>query len=205
MDRTYEVSSTMALRGASKLDSDAIDAWMEETQERIRGETEEVGNRPLVTVIFYRQNGFFERRALKRQDADAVALTSAGSKMASQFRHLGKEQSPLLQIDFTTIIEAKRNDWDPNEIVAAGFKTPSQQTEYIYSLKAADSASFESVHGMTMEVEGTIITGEPSRLIAVRAATGNGAAQPDHSYRDRRRGRRHPPPPSCRRYWCHVP
>jgi len=78
-------------------------------------------------------------------------------------RRLGErrlQSAPQLPFFFVTAIKfnSEHSDWDPDEMVAAGFRTPDQQESYISSLKAADASSFGNVESMAMEVEGTVIT-----------------------------------------------
>jgi len=146
----------MRLHGASgNLDRDGIEAWLEMTEDLIRDETKAIlgkyGEGLFMSVEFEDQGVLEGGKIFNRiltQDRDAA--------------YVRKLQSYSLQINFTTTIEfnSKYDDWDANEMVAAGFQTLDQQEEYIFSLKEADSTSFESVESMTMAVDGEIITEE---------------------------------------------
>ena len=144
----------MRLHGAAgNLDRDGIEAWLKLTEDLIRNETKGIlgkyGKGLFMSVEFEEQgvlegSRMFNRRLLQNHDATYVR----------------KLQSYSLQIKFTTTIEfnSKYDDWDANEMVAAGFETLDQQEEYIFSLKEADSTSFESVDSMIMAVDGEVIT-----------------------------------------------
>ena len=160
----------MLLDGATEeLDSDGRDVWLQETFDLIHNETTSIIGRlasPFhfdVHVAFDEQDVVEGSRVFRRmllQNHDATTSSAAYIDSETPNRYLRKLQSSSLQIKFTTTIEinSEYDDWDPNQMVAAGFKTAVQQEEYISSLKDAQRASFESVESMTMAVNGEIIT-----------------------------------------------
>jgi len=142
---------------------------LQETFDLIRDETYNVIQERASSFHFDVRVGFdeqdvvegsriFRRMLLQKHDATTSSAASMGSETPNGY--LRKLQSSSLQIKFTTTIEinSEYDDWDPNQMVAAGFKTAIQQEDYISSLKVAKSASFESVESMTMTVDGEIIT-----------------------------------------------
>lgn len=146
----------MVLHGSfyRKLGFQSSEKWRIETEKRIRKEAEEmVGefSEGLVVEVEIKKQDLFERRMLITKD-DAVA----------EYNMRRLQDSSPLQLDFNTNIRfsSLQTEWDQNEMVAAGFKTVPQQTQYLYLLKAADSNAFESVDRMTMTVEGDVITEE---------------------------------------------
>jgi len=66
-----------------------------------------------------------------------------------------------LNVDFNVDIETKSSDGlakeDANAIVTSGFSTSARQTEYIYSLKSADSATFGDIERMLVVVDGKTV------------------------------------------------
>ena len=167
----------MTFRGADMLDRDAIEVWVQETEERVRVETAKIvgdeGDGLDVAVFFVDQNVLEGRRDLlgRRYSASSaydVGSSSEASDLSSGVPRLGgyrrglqtsPDSTAQLQIHFTTTIEfnSDEDDWDPNQMVAAGFETLIQQEEYLRALKAED-ASYDSVKNMAMEVEGILVT-----------------------------------------------
>lgn len=66
------------------------------------------------------------------------------------------------EIDFIARIEfaSSKTDWNADEMVASGFVTPTQQREYISTLRDGDRTGFDQVSSMTMDVDGQRITEE---------------------------------------------
>jgi len=167
----------MTLYGADELlDDNAIEVWIDVTQIRIRDETMKIigddGKELKVMVVFDDQNDELidDRMLIEKQgvSATSAAISVANGEAAKQIGYLRKlpqSSSSMLEINFRITIEfnSKREDydgWNPNEMIAAGFKTPAQQKEYLDVLKASDdnSSSFANVKSMTMTVDGTLIT-----------------------------------------------
>lgn len=135
----------MTLFGATgELDKGAAEVWRIETQDRIRGEAARTavgddGEDPYVTVRFDGQDLIDDddgRRTLERADDANGPDTPVG--------YLRRLRSSSLRIYFVTAIELHSegdDDWDPSEMVVAGFRTPSQREEYLDALKASDVAS----------------------------------------------------------------
>lgn len=61
---------------------------------------------------------------------------------------------------FATDIEfvSEEEDWDVNNMIATGFRTYKQQQRYILELRLADAAHFGDLSGMSLEVEGELVT-----------------------------------------------
>ena len=159
--RTYAVPSQMILYHlADKLEGDAMEAWIDVTQDRIHDATSNIlgedGDGLVVNVAVDDQHVLESRRMLARHHDALVAIRSE----TPRHHHLRKLQSSQLQIDFNTTIEfnSERDDWAPNKMVASGFETADQTDEYFASLEAADnSSSFESLEYMEMEVAGQYV------------------------------------------------
>jgi len=180
MKISHTVSSIMTLYGADELfDSNAINTWIGMTQIRIHEEIEKIigddGKELKVAVVFDDQVGVFDGRMLfEHQDAimKSAATSVVNGKAAKQKQngYLRKllQPSSMLKIYFRTTIEFNSirkddaaGDWNPNEMVAAGFKTPAQQKEYLDALKASDqdsASSFDNVESMILTVDGTLTT-----------------------------------------------
>ena len=143
---SYEVESMMVLYGiGDELDGDAIDSWVFVTQGRIYDET--------LKTIDGQGNDLVVAVSLDHQEA-----VESGRRARMSLRSLQSSESGL-QINFTTAIgfNSDKQSWDPNAMVADGFRTTTQQWEYIVALKSADDA-FANVDSMMMEVEGEVIT-----------------------------------------------
>lgn len=155
----------MTLYGADELlDGNAIKVWIDETQGRIRDEIEKIvgddGEELNVTVVF---DG-------KEEDdiaAPAASSTANGEEAKrKQNGYLRKllQSSSILEIYFRTTIEFNSireddDDWNPNEMIAAGFESPVRRKEYLEALKASDDTSFfDNVESMTLTVDGTLMT-----------------------------------------------
>jgi len=142
----------MLLRGISRQPDDVgVEAWIRETETRIRNETiEVVGSKGQEISVTVSLGG--PKRLLREYDAHVASRTNG---------HMRKLQSSSqVRFYFMTAIKfnSKYLDWNPDEMVAGGFRTIDQQDSYIFSLKAADASSFGGVESMAMEVEGTVIT-----------------------------------------------
>lgn len=152
----------MVLRGSDGLDKDAGRLWRKETESRIWKETEAIigddGEELDVDVDFENQELVGRRMLL--QSSEAALSSSVDSELTNQHGYLRKLESSSLQITFTTNIEfnSAKDSWDPNDMVAAGFRTVDQQNDYLGDLKDADSDSFGTVNSMAMEVDGEVIT-----------------------------------------------
>jgi len=152
----------MILRGSNGLDNDAGRLWKKKTESRIWKETEAIigddGEELDVDVDFEDQE--FVGRRMQVQSNEAALSSFIDRELTNQYGHLRKLQSSSLQITFTTNIEFKsaKDGWDPNDMVAAGFRTVDQQNEYLDDLKDADGVSFGTVNSMVMEVDGEVIT-----------------------------------------------
>lgn len=154
----FDVESMMVLRGADELGSSAEEAWTRETQERILKETRELigeEGKGLTVKVMMNDQGPLEgqRRMLKMRQGENILKVSPG-------KYLRRLQASPLQINFSTSIKfiSDEQDWDPNEMVAAGFRSLTDQAAYISSLKGADYNSFQHVETMQMEVDGELIT-----------------------------------------------
>jgi len=168
---SYEVLSMMTFYGADKLDRDAIESWAKETEDRIRYEVEGIvgirGSGLVVSVQFNEQAVLQGRRqmlihATSRREVpgeissdESIETVDGYLQKLQSNRHLTAQ----LLINFTTTIKfnSDEDDWDPSHMVAVGFRTLIQQEEYLYALKAADSASFRSVQSMDIEVDGMFV------------------------------------------------
>jgi len=164
----------MTFYGADKLDRGAIETWVEETEDRIRSEVEGIvgirGTGLDVSVQFDdqavlegRRNLLMHRDATSRGEVHGETSSDAPIEIADGYLrklHSNRLLTAQLLINFTTTIKFNSNedDWDPSHMVAVGFEALIQQEEYLYALKAADSASFRSVQSMAMEVDGMFIT-----------------------------------------------
>lgn len=161
----YKVPSVMVLYGAygilhgtyGTLDRKARAAWVIKTTDRITKETLAIiGNDGYgldVTVVLEDQILLESRRMLRNATFESV-------ENEAEYQQLRRLQTTQLQLNFETTIRfnSDKDDWDPNQMVAAGFQSPANQEMYLYSLKALDSASFKGVEQMTMEVDGVLIT-----------------------------------------------
>lgn len=140
------VRSSMTLRGlSSELTGTAKRAWMRETRDRIEREARgEVDGGTRLDVV------------LRVDDQEALA--------GGNDRRLRSESAPRLRIDFTTTIEFNSDlDWsqeDGNSMVSSGFETKMDQEEYVATLRNVGVPRFEAIDGMTMEVDGRLITEE---------------------------------------------
>ena len=142
------VPSSMTLYNVGELDSVALRQWEKKTIQQIvtHSENEDI----TVTLENVSQEATAGRRFLRQQE-----------EQQQHSRILADDGS--LTIYFDTVIEAESNvgltEQDANAIVASGFSTSSRQTEYIYSLKSADSATFGNIDRMIMAVDGkTVVT-----------------------------------------------
>jgi len=173
-NNSYKVLSMMTFHGADKLDRDAIEAWAVETEDRIRYEVEGIvgvrGSGLDVSVQFIeqavlegRRHLLMHRDATSRREVPGEISSDAPIEIVDGYlRKLQSNRQLVAQllINFTTTIKfnSDEDDWDPSRMVAVGFETLIQQEEYMYALKAADSASFRSVQSMDMEVDGMFVT-----------------------------------------------
>ena len=77
-------------------------------------------------------------------------------------RVLQEEDAPSvpLRLTFSTTLEfdSKQSKWDGSALIASGFITPSQQTEYISDLQKEEQDSFGNVKSISMSVNGQVIT-----------------------------------------------
>ena len=64
------------------------------------------------------------------------------------------------EIGFIAKVEfaSSKTDWDANEMVASGFVTPTQQREYLSTLRDGDRTGFDQVSSVVMDVDGQRIT-----------------------------------------------
>lgn len=64
------------------------------------------------------------------------------------------------EIDFIATIEfaSSKTDWNADEMVASGFVTPTQQQEYLSTLRDGDRTGFDQVSSMAIDVDGKRIT-----------------------------------------------
>lgn len=129
---------------------DVKKTWVSITGKRIYDKTKEIiginGDDLLVTLVLDKQELLDGSTRLRR------GLQSSSSL------------SPL-QLNFTTTIAFNSkndmyNQTSANGMVAAGFRTPTDQRDYIKALKEADKETYKAVKKMNMTVEGEVITEE---------------------------------------------
>ena len=77
------------------------------------------------------------------------------SEVPNKSGYLRKLLSSQSRLYRTTIkFNSNKDDWNHNEMVATGYQLLPLQRECVYSPKAADSASFESVESRDIDVGG---------------------------------------------------
>lgn len=82
-------------------------------------------------------------------------------------RKLQAAAAPLKIVFITTLeFPSQKEDWDAEEMVAAGFDTQEKQQKYINSLKVRDS-HFDSVKTISLTVNGDLVTDASPAIDAV--------------------------------------
>ena len=137
------VPSSMTLYNVGELDSTALNKWRTKTIQQIITHSEDED----ITVTL-----------------DNVSQVATGRRFLRQQQEEQQHSRILaddgyLKIDFDALVETESNggltEQDADDIVASGFSTAARQTEYIYLLKSADSATFGDIDRMIMVVDGT--------------------------------------------------
>jgi hypothetical protein len=137
------VPSSMTLYNVGELDSTALNKWRTKTIQQIITHSEDED----ITVTL-----------------DNVSQVAVGRRFLRQQEEEQQHSRILaddgyLKIDFDALVETESNggltEQDADDIVASGFSTAARQTEYIYLLKSADSATFGDIDRMIMVVDGT--------------------------------------------------
>jgi len=137
------VPSSMTLYNVGELDSTALNKWRTKTIQQIITHSEDED----ITVTL-----------------DNVSQVAVGRRFLRQQQEEQQHSRILaddgyLKIDFDALVETESNggltEQDAEDIVASGFSTAARQTEYIYLLKSADSATFGDIDRMIMVVDGT--------------------------------------------------
>jgi len=137
------VPSSMTLYNVGELDSTALNKWRTKTIQQIITHSEDED----ITVTL-----------------DNVSQVAVGRRFLRQQQEEQQHSRILaddgyLKIDFDALVETESNggltEQDADDIVASGFSTAAFQTEYIYLLKSADSATFGDIDRMIMVVDGT--------------------------------------------------
>ena len=161
--RVYRVPSSMKLDGdfIDILDDEGTIGWKSVTEGRIIDSIWDMVEGEAVNLNV-------AVRIINQETMNARRMMQSGAEDGEQhwnkrnlLRRLQSTSSPL-NITFTTTIkfDSDSNDWNPNRMVASGFESIEQQNDYIDALKQTGHASFQSVNGMAMEVDGELITGE---------------------------------------------
>lgn len=137
----------MTLYNSAKLDDTALIKWEKKTIQQIL--THNAENADVMTVTLDN---------ISQEEAEGGQQRSLRRRFL--LRHLTGEEGPLT-IDFDAIVKSDESSsltaQDANDIVSAGFSTSARQTEYIYSLKSADSSVFGGIGRMVMVVDGTTL------------------------------------------------
>ena len=137
----------MTLYNSAKLDEKALSKWEKKTIQQIL--THNAENADVMTVTLDN---------ISQEEAEGGQQRSLRRRFL--LRHLTGEEGPLT-IDFDTVVKSEESSsltaQDANDIVSAGFSTSARQTEYIYSLKSADSSVFGGIDRMVMVVDGTTL------------------------------------------------
>jgi len=132
----------MTLYNVGELDSTALNKWRTKTIQQIKTHSEDEDITVTLDNVSQVATG---RRFLRQQEEEQ-----------QQSRILADDG--YLKIDFDALVERESSDGlteqDADDIVASGFSTAARQTEYIYSLKSADSATFGDIDRMIMVVDG---------------------------------------------------
>jgi hypothetical protein len=149
LSQRHLVPSSMTLYNVGELDSVALSKWKEKTKQQItlHSENEDI----TVTLENVSQVPTGSRRFLRQLQEEQLLLQHTRSLV----------EDGSLQINFYAVIETESTDGlskeDANAIVTSGFSTSARQTEYIYSLKSADSTTFGDIDRMAMVVDGTTV------------------------------------------------
>ncbi|KAL7499543.1 hypothetical protein ACHAWT_009079 [Skeletonema menzelii] len=136
------VPSSMTLYNVGELDGTALAKWETKTIQQIITHSEDDD----ITVTLDNVSQVpSDRRFLRQQE-----------EQQQHSRILADDGS--LVISFVAVIEPESNydltAQDAFDIVVSGFSTSARQTEYIYSLKSADSTTFGNIDRMVMYVDG---------------------------------------------------
>jgi len=151
------VPSTMTLFNVGELDVTALSKWETKTIQQIMKHSDNMDF--TVTLSDVSQLATSRRRRNLRQ------LKEEGQQQQQQYSRILADDDTAatdLKITFDAVLETESNnnnngfltEQDASDIVVAGFSTSARQTEYIYSLKSADSATFGNIDRMNMFVNG---------------------------------------------------
>mmetsp|Transcript_4297 Transcript_4297/g.6278 ORF Transcript_4297/g.6278 Transcript_4297/m.6278 type:complete len:690 (-) Transcript_4297:63-2132(-) len=137
------VPSSMTLFNVGELDVTALSKWETKTIQQITLHSE---NEDVTVTLSDVYQETTSRRNLRQQEGQQQRYS----------RILADDAS--LKIDFNAVIETESSngltEQDASDIVESGFSTSARQTEYIYSLKSADSATFGDIDRMIIFVDG---------------------------------------------------
>jgi hypothetical protein len=156
----------MVFYNSARLKGEVLETWIQVTSARIKRET----------VRIIENEGYDSTNVNVTLDILEQEILSAKNGKLRGRLLMGKgEETPTLNrllqlatplfINYTTLISfpSEVDSWDANKMVAAGFISPTQQEQYIYSLRAQDS-TFNSMKTMIMEVNDEIVTDDPLPL-----------------------------------------
>jgi len=154
------VPVNMTLYNVGELNDVALGKWKTKTEQQI---TTHSGNEDITVTINVINQVPSGRRFLRQQDEQLQHSRSLAD-------------GGYLDIHFNVDIETKSSDGlakeDDNAIVTSGFSTSARQTEYIYSLKSADSATFGDIERMLVVVDGKTVV--PPGINSVQKLNGGG-------------------------------
>ncbi|KAL7528299.1 hypothetical protein ACHAXR_003733 [Thalassiosira sp. AJA248-18] len=185
----YQVSSTMVLYNSEEMDDDALNMWIDVTEETIRSEITNTVTGVVdpelvqVTVILDNQNVVssesirgrrVKRRTLSNNHPTNNASSSFKGKRGRNMQQVVSSTTTFpLQIEYTAIIQfpsESKDDLDANKVVAAAFQTEEKQQAYIADLKG--EGDFQSVTSMSTKTMEDVIIIDPGNDNADGATDG---------------------------------
>ena len=134
----------MTLFNVGELDGTALSKWETKTIQQIMKHSEDEDITVTLDNISQKPKRFLRQHEEQQQQQQQHSRILA--------------DDGTLVISFVAVIEPESSDslteQDAIDIVVSGFSTSNRQTEYIYSLKSADSATFGNIDRMIMHVNG---------------------------------------------------
>ena len=145
-EERHAIPTSITLFNVDELNPSALSKWGTKTIQQINTHSE---NENIIVTLENVSQLTLSRRFLRQQQEKEL-------QKQQDSRILAEDGS--LQIDFNTVIESESNEIltrdQAVESIVSGFSTSARQTEYIYSLKSADSATFGDIDRMFIVVDG---------------------------------------------------
>ncbi|KAL7465292.1 hypothetical protein ACHAXS_005618, partial [Conticribra weissflogii] len=192
--RVYPVPTEITFHVlSSRMQGPVLDDWTKVTEARIKKHSEaelaKSGEDEIVVTVELDDIEQWILEDGRRHLAAASAETHPQHLQQPQHRRLGRGRNSTsmptrdlqldnpLQITYVTTLSFRspHSNYNPSQLIAAGFTSPAKQREYLYSLKAADSDYFESVDSFVMALDGQVVTEDGGVIAPITDDdTGNG-------------------------------